>query len=430
MNCFSAPPGRRIRATLLVLACIALSAACTAESTESASPSKEYRVRYTVTPNPEAGIVAVRMKVSQPRFLLRELRMRVDPGRISKVTGSGELSVDGENVTWRPGNDGGTLSWQVAVAHRRNEGGYDAWLDDQWSVFRAEDIIPRAATRTVKGAEANTVLVFRLPRKWSAVTEYFGRDNQFAVRREERRFDQPTGWIVLGELGVRRDRVATTRLAVAAPTGQGARRLEMLALLRWTLPELARVLPALPERLTIVSAGEPMWRGALSAPASLFIHAERPLISENATSTLLHEVMHVATGLDGAAGYDWIVEGIAEYYSLELLHRSGTISTKRYEQAHAAQADWGSRASTLCGPVSSGATTALAVTVMGELDRNIREVSGGDASLDDALSELSRIDDRIDLDVLRQVAEHVAGGGIETLHTDNLPGCRNIAAGN
>ena len=43
-------------------------------------------------------------------------------------------------------------------------------------------------------------------------------------------------------------------------------------------------------RLLIVSAGDPMWRGGLSGPSSMFLHSDRPLISENRTSTLLHEL--------------------------------------------------------------------------------------------------------------------------------------------
>jgi hypothetical protein len=412
-----------------VLFCVAGFLACDAGSTESGDQLVEYRVLYTVTPEPDSGTVRVRMLVEQARFLLRELRMTVDPEKITDIDGDGEVEIDESQVLWRPGARGGYLSWRMRVANRRNGDGYDAWLGDEWGVFRAEDIVPRAATRTLKGASSNTTLEFELPRSWAAVTEYFGRDQRFEIRKDERRFDQPSGWILVGDLGVRRDEIANTRIAVAAPKGLASRRLEMLALLRWTLPELARVLPALPKRITIISAGEPMWRGALSAPASLFIHAERPLISENATSTLLHEVVHVAAGLDGAEGYDWIVEGIAEYYGLEMLFRSGTISEKRYGQARAAQARWGRKASKLCGPHSAGATTALAVTVLARLDREVRELSDDSATLDDVVSELSQFDGKIDLALLRETAEEIAGQRIETLHTDNLPGCRTMAAG-
>ena len=236
----------------------------------------------------------------------------------------------------------------------------------EWSggLFRAEDVIPRGATRTLKNARSETWLTLRLPKGWSAVTQYFSANGQTRIENPERRFDQPSGWMVMGDLGVRRETIAGIRVAVAGPTGNSVRRMDTLALLNWTLPELGRLLPDLPARLTIVRAGGPMWRGGLSAPQSLFLHADRPLISENATSTLLHEVMHMSLSLDAEIGYDWIVEGLAEYYSLQLLQRSGTISDSRYDHAKADIADWAKSASSLCQPTSTGATTAFAVGVL------------------------------------------------------------------
>ncbi len=390
------------------------------------SGSLDYKVSYVLTLDPSAATVTVELKVDQPRFLLREWRTRINPARFEVLDHDGEIEISGEQLKWVPTADGGFIAWRVTIGHRRNGDGYDAWLGENWGVFRAEDAIPRAATRTVKGASSNTELRFSLPREWSAVTEYFDRDGVFRVDRPDRRFDEPTGWIVAGKLGVRRDTIAGTRVAVAAPGGESTRRLEMLALLRWTLPEVARVLPQLPRRLTIVSAGEPMWRGALSAPASLFMHAARPLISENATSPLLHEVMHVATGLQGAPGFDWIVEGLAEYYSLELLLRSDTISSRRFEAARRSQKEWSRDATTLCDSASTGATTALAVTLLASLDAEIRSRGDG-ASLDDVLVALVEADGPVDLESLRKIASSLIGGDSETLHTDNLPGCSNIA---
>ena len=57
----------------------------------------------------------------------------------------------------------------------------------------------------------------------------------------------------------------------------------LLAFLRWNLPALVDIFPDFPERVLVVSAGDPMWRGGLSGPGSLYIHAERPLISGNGT---------------------------------------------------------------------------------------------------------------------------------------------------
>jgi predicted metalloprotease with PDZ domain len=217
-------------------------------------------------------------------------------------------------------------------------------------------------------------------------------------------------------------------VAVAGPVGHSVRRLDTLALLHWTLPELARLVPELPQRLTIISAGDPMWRGGLSAPQSLFLHAERPLISENATSTLLHELMHMSLRIRARDGYDWIVEGFAEYYSLQLLHRSGTISDERYAVAVADLAEWAAQADTLCGPESSGATTALAVGVLALLDDEISTQSAAEFSLDNVAHELARIEEPVDVDMLAELVEEIVGVKPDTLHIAELPGCRSMTA--
>ena len=105
---------------------------------------------------------------------------------------------------------------------------------------------------------------FDLPRGWSVITGYAAEDGRIEVVKPDRNFDQPSGWIAVGRLGVRRENIANMHVVVAAPIGHGARRMDILALLNWTLPELSRALGALPPRLTIVSAADPMWRGGLS----------------------------------------------------------------------------------------------------------------------------------------------------------------------
>lgn len=390
--------------------------------------SLDYEIVYSVKPDIATLTLQVTLELRQPRALLRELTMAPD-GRISGMQADGQLQIEASAVRWRPPAAGGTMRWQVKVDHRRNGDGFDAWLGPNWGLFRAEDIIPRAATRTIKGASSRTRVDFELPAGWSVVTQYYGRDGRFLISNPERRFDQPSGWIVLGKIGVRRETIAGSRIAVAGPIGNSLRRMDTLALLNWTLPELARLLPELPSRLTIVSAGEPMWRGGLSAPQSLFVHAERPLISENATSTLLHEVMHIALGIKAEPGFDWIIEGLAEYYSLQLLQRSGTISQERFEIARADQEKWARTATILCQKSSSGASTALAVTVFAALDEEMRKHSNGRLSLDQLVSELWRQDKPIGIGALARLTEQLTGHNPDALHIDKLPGCRNIVEG-
>ena len=423
MNCIS-----RLNVRILLLS-VACCAACGAKVSDSLVPADPlaYRIEYVATPDPANGTIDIDLMLSQGSALLREMTLRRNT-RLSNLRGDGDLTIDDAEIRWTPPAGGGTLHWTVAVAQLRNGNGYDAWLGSDWGVFRAEDIIPRAATRTLKNARSETWLTLKLPSNWSAVSQYFSVDGRSRINNPKRRFDQPSGWIVIGNLGVRRETIAGIRVAIAGPVDNEIRRLDTLALLNWTLPELARILPDLPPRLTIVRAGDPMWRGGLSAPTSLFLHAARPLISENATSTLLHEVMHLSLALDSAAGYDWIIEGLAEYYSLQLLYRSGTISEPRYQQARADLAQWAKSAKALCQPASTGAATAYAVGVFAALNDEIIELSNGEANLDSLLRELRQLDEDLDANVLATAVAQVSAGESEALRIDNLPGCRSIAA--
>ena len=186
----------------------------------------------------------------------------------------------------------------------------------------------------------------------------------------------------------------------------------------------------LPSRLTVVSAGDPMWRGGLSAPQSLFVHADRPLISENATSTVLHEVMHLSLGIKAAENFDWIIEGLAEYYSLELLLRSGTISPTRYKTAKADQAKWAASVEALCRSKSTGAITAFAVTVFTSLNQEIRQGSDGNANLDDLVRKLWQSNEPVGLLTLINIAEQLTGSKPDALRIDKLPGCHNMVPNN
>ena len=437
MNCFSGchdrmhaelPPLATLRrlAFFLLIAPVMACGGPSSEPAEDDSPSV-YEIDYRVTPDPSRAEVKVELELRQPGPLLHEVRFRKRSIQLSSVSGDGEIEHDGDVLRWSPPQQGGKLQWTVAVGHRRNGDGYDSRLGENWGLFRAEDIIPGAATRTAQGAHSVTRLEFDLPSNWSVVTQYPNEDGLFVVHHDQRRFKQPKGWIVMGGLGVRRDEIAGVEVVVAGPIDNGVRRLDMLALMNWTLPELARVVPELPPFITIVSAGDPMWRGGLSAPASLYIHAERPLLSENGTSTLLHEIMHVALDFDTDRDHDWIVEGLAEYYGLELLRRSGTISPARFERARKAQKDWARSSDQLCGGPSSGAMTARAVSVFVALDREIRRKTGGSSSLDDVVSAVLATTGNVDVDRLDRIVREIIGENPDALHIDKLAGCRKMA---
>ncbi len=398
------------RTCLTLFACLALGA-CRVAGEAAAAPAPEeltYRLHYELALEPLRGVAVASVTLEQSRHLLREARFSLSGRRWTAFTGDGEIQRRDGKLVWRPPKSGGTLRWRVALVHARGDA-YDARLGADWAVFRGEDAFPAAATRTLKGAVSRTTLDIDAPGGWSVVTAYPEQEGRFVVANPARRFDRPTGWMAAGNLGVRRDTIAGVRVTVAGPVDQGIRRVDVLALLNWTLPEVVRLVPAFPVRLTVVSAGDPMWRGALSAPDSLYVHAGRPLISENGTSTLLHELMHIALGRDTVQGDDWILEGLAEYYSVEILRRTGTVTPKRSRETLADLARWGKESSGLRRRHSTGATTARAAGIFRALDREIRERTGADASLDDVLRRLAAGDGRLDLEELRAAAAAVIG---------------------
>ena len=406
---------------LALLMALPVPVGAAADSADDKEDDKHYGLEYRLVPDPAAGSVQVVLTLAQDSNLLRE--MSFDSDRVEQIAGDGELRSDDGHYVWLPPASGGKLSWRINARHKRNHSGYDAWLDESWGLFRAEDLIPRADTRVRRGARSETEFQFDLPKNWSAITEYYEKAGKFRVVKAGRNFVQPSGWIVVGKLGVRREKIAGTRVAIAGPVEENIRRMDTLALLNWTLPKLVRIVPEPIPRLTIVSAGKPMWRGGLSAPQSLYMHTERPLISENGTSSMLHELMHVAMGATAERGYDWIVEGFAEYYSLELLRRSGSITFRRYRAALDELRTWSRSADKLCSRSSTGPETALAVTVLQSLDEEIDDESDDKHDLDDVLSAMLESDRKFTLNALRKASRELIDKDPEALHKRHLPGC-------
>ena len=362
------------------------------------------------------------------------LTVRQTNGELKRITLVGELARSAQSsngplaettkgLEWQVPATGGQLTWASRIDHVRQSGSRDAGVNEHWGLFRAEDLIPPIASVTAVGADATTRLRLQVPAGWSVVTPYRrGADGWYGVEDSDRRFDKPDGWILIGDIGVRRDLIAGIETAVAAPRGASARRLDTLAFLRWHLPHLRALFPAFPDRLLIAIAPDPYFRGGLSAPNSLYMHVERPLISGNGTSTILHELFHVGLGGRAIASEDWIVEGLAEYYSLELLRRAGSISEERHSAGLAQLREWGSKASTLRAPSSRGPTTALAASVFARLDEEIRTVTGGNRSLDGVVQTLARDSSALSLAQLRRAAAAALEQPAATLTDENLPG--------
>jgi len=389
----------------------------------AACAQEPYAVDYRVSFDPARKDAQVSITLHTGKVRVSELRFRMDAKRYTQIGGDGEVVRNGNSVTWHPPRAGGTLHYRYAINHKHGKGGYDAQITPTFAIVRGDDLVPPVVVRASRGAHSRALIRAVLPQGWSSFETPWrpveGGERVFEIVDPARRFDRPTGWIMAGDLGVRRETVAGMSISVAAPKGESMRRNDTLAFVHALAPELEQVFDKLPEKILIVSAGDPMWRGGLSGPRSLFVHADRPLISENGTSTLVHELTHVITRLHAAPGDDWLVEGIAEFYSMALLNRAGLLSEARFNRGLAWMRSHGRAVKRLHTSRSSGASTARAVVLLAALDKEIRHRSHGNRSLDDVTRAL-RKRRQVSVQDLREIAASVIGAPAKALDTPLL----------
>lgn len=397
---------------------LALALFCVTTLSVASSYDIDYRVRFLV--EEKQAEVTLITRPGDGRLI--SLAFSIVGGRYSAFEGDGAVDVSKGRVLWEPPKAGGQLRYRYRIDKKRRNDGYDARITPDWVIVRGDHLVPPATARTTPGADSRARLYFDLPEGWSVDTPWVinKAKTAYVVVNPERRFDRPTGWMIAGDLGVRRDFMdgTTGQISVAAPRGDAFRRNEVLAMVHVAYPEMAAAFGKMPSKLLIIGAGDPMWRGGLSGPRSLYFHSDRPLISENGTSTLFHELVHVITRIQGSHEH-WIAEGIAEYYSLSLLHRSGLISDMRFQRGLDWMRSHGRRVKTLRDVRSHGPVTARAVVLFAELDAEIRRRTDERRSLDDLVQALMKIR-RPTLEQLREAAEAIIGEPSQTLRSPVL----------
>lgn len=381
-----------------------------------------YSVLYDVRVVPSEKVAYVKVVLEKNAHYVERITFSVDPQRQLDFEGDGEIELSGDKVTWLPPKKGGELRYTFRIDHLRDEQRYDARVTSTWALFRGDDLVPPARVSTAgEGALADARLRLRLPEGWKAVSPYQpDSSGTLRVDNPNRRFDRPTGWFLVGKINISRTTVAGTKLTIATPRKQGDRRQDVLAFLRFTLPELENLVGALPERITIVSAGDPMWRGGLSGPGSLYLHRERPLIDRDFTSPVLHEIVHTAMGARSGPDGDWIVEGIAELYSLEALVRSKGISKTRYRRALEKAKQKGEAVTDLLVPRADSKVTAKAVVVLHELQELMAERCQG--QLNDVVSRLRLAKGAVTTVSFRAIAEDVGQCDLGDFFEKHTPG--------
>jgi hypothetical protein len=171
--------------------------------------------------------------------------------------------------------------------------------------------------------------------------------------------------------------------------------------------------------LLIVGANDPMWRGSLSAHESIYLNSRLPLVGENGRSPLVRELAQVFGRINDQQRSDWISEGFAEYYAIELVRRAGGMSDERYEDLHGKLVKDSQKVTSLRGEQINPAQVAKAVVLLQELDREIRLKTRNKRSLDDVLRGAMHLGS-IDTKQFVQLSESVLGESSKVLDSGLL----------
>jgi hypothetical protein len=379
--------GARLAASLLLLAL------------STSAWAKKVDLDYHVKLLPQSDQAEVRLSLSQGSAV-RSLNFDLGrDGDYSDFKADGQWQVLPGNTPgasrglWQPSADKASLTYRVRLTHARKKGVYEARMTPSWALFRGEDLVPTARLDQQDGIELVSRLVFELPAGWKSVETSWPRigKHKFRIDNVSRLFDRPTGWMLAGTLGSRRMRLGETEITVASPKGQGMHRMDVLTLLTFVWPQVQAAFPRHPAKLLVVGASHPMRRGAYSARDSIYLNSRTPLVSENGSSPLIREVVQAIGRFNDQQGSDWISEGLAQYYAIELMRRAGGISDDRYAALQTRLAKEGKDVTTLRVEHANSATVARAVVLLQELDREIRVKTHNKRSLDDLTQAVMRM---------------------------------------
>ena len=315
------------------------------------------------------------------------LRFRIDPQRQLLFRGDGEVKTEGAHVTWTPPRTGGKLTYVFRIDHLRDARRYDARCAKTWTIFRGEDLVPPARVLVDDGARSRTRLRVRLPEGWSIATPYTKlRSGEYRVAHRRRGLSRPTGWMIAGVLGVVREEVSGVRVAIAGPKSMDVRRQDMLALLRWTLPDPA---PG-PDRAARAAAHRLRLRPDVarrSLGPRLAVHPRAPAADHRARPEPAAPRGHA----HGAAACARATTATGRSRAWRSSTRCSCWAARARSRPSAWQRDYefqaerGKEAEHLRSKTVSGAGTSRAVTVLRALDAKIREATQEKKSLDDVL---------------------------------------------
>ncbi|MBC3423522.1 hypothetical protein [Pseudomonas sp. RW3S2] len=383
--------------------------------------AKKVDLDYQVRLLPQTGQAEVRLTLAEGTPV-RSLEFDLGrQGAYSDFKADGQWQVQQDRGVWHPGAGKSSLSYRVQLDVKPHGSAYEARITPHWALFRGDQLVPPARLDQQDGTELVTRLAFELPSGWKSVETAWPRigKQKFRIDNVSRLFDRPTGWMLAGNLGSRRARLGDTEVTVAAPQGQGMRRMDTLTLMTFVWPQLQAVFPRNPSKLLVVGARDDMWRGARASRNSLYLHSTGPLIGESGSSPLLRELVQLFAQIDDRDRSDWLGESLTDYYATELLRRAGGLSDDRYQALQARLKKDGAKVKTLRTEQADAMQVARGVLLLQALDREIRLHSHDKRSLDDVTRALMRMAS-VSTEEFIQISESVLGRESEVLESKLL----------
>lgn len=344
-----------------------------------------------------------------------DIRLRFSPDRFDGFSASGSLEQGSGFIRWVPGAPYAHLSYRVRIDHSRGQQQrYDSYAAADWVVTRARDLFPRILLNyTPRGKQppkSRARLVFRLPSGWRSATPHEAlTPDTYLLTDPGKVLDRPHGWIALGKIETNQREIAGTMVEVARVPGSMLQPADLFRLYETALPVVQRLCAHVAERILVVSAPDPMWHGGISARDSFYLHGSRPLRTPDKTSPYLHELFHVMQPYKPAADADWIEEGLAEYYSLELQRRAGLLDASDFRRGLRYFERYGLWGVDLTKQQDNAATNNSAPLVMYAIDQRILRATAGTRRLDDAVIAIAKRGRQVDTATFRRAVEAVAG---------------------
>lgn len=353
--------------------------------------------------------------------------------RYLRFNGDGQITQIGTDILWKPKGLFSTLNYDVMVPHERRKGVYDSYGKKDWVITRTSDLFPRKRITYGKPAKSYTTVGFELPEGWDVVSAMPKVDEtSFRAPLTDASYDWPTGWLIYGKVAMTIIKAEDARITLAYPEAfvraskrsDAERVAKRKKYLDWfnakirqadeiyskVIPLMTKFLPRYAKSFLIIMGKDPMWHGGLSGEDSLYIHRGVPNISKDNTSTLVHEYFHVCAGFTkDPRDAEWIVEGLAEYFSIRLLYEAGILNLEKFREGIDMLASQGSWGANLTRSHKKQVLYKNSPVVFYYFDELIRAETLGKKSLKDVMPLLAGLDKPVSTAIFRAELEKVRG---------------------